>query len=210
MKKIAITQRLIENSSYFEIREALDINYSKLLKACGFLPIILPYEVEFEEYFKNIKIDGVLLSGGNDLYSVNQNELSKKRDIYEKKLIEYSIKNGIPLFGICRGVQIIAEYFESTFKKVDNEVNSRSELIVNSSSKYYKSLKNIKEVNSYHNFAIDKLSDDFIVSATSKLGVIKAIEHKKYKIFAQMWHSERENFFSKSEIELIKDFYGVM
>jgi gamma-glutamyl-gamma-aminobutyrate hydrolase PuuD len=38
--------------------------------------------------------------------------------------------------------------------------------------------------------------------------IIKAIEHKKYKIFAQMWHSERELNFDKQEVQLIKDFFN--
>ena len=51
MKKIAITQRLIENTSYEEIREVLDINYAKFINEAGYLPIALPYKVNFIEYF---------------------------------------------------------------------------------------------------------------------------------------------------------------
>ena len=31
--------------------------------------------------------------------------------------IRYAIENSISLFGVCRGMQLIAEYFGSTFKK---------------------------------------------------------------------------------------------
>ena len=125
MKKIAITQRLIENETYYEVRETLDINYCKLVRACGFLPIVLPYETDFEEYFKELGVDGVLLTGGNDLDSCSSSNLSKKRDIYEKNLLEYCILNNIPVFGICRGMQLIAQYFGSSLKKVNGEVNTR-------------------------------------------------------------------------------------
>jgi len=36
------------------------------------------------------------------------------------------------------------------------------------------------------------------------VGIVKAIEHKKYKIFGQMWHSEREKPFNKNEMKLIR------
>ena len=35
--------------------------------------------------------------------------------------------------------------------------------------------------------------------------MIKAIEHTKYKIFGQMWHSEREEPFRQEELMLIKE-----
>ena len=66
MKIIAITQRLISNQSYFEIREALDIKWGKLLKKSNFIPIILPIEFGYKKYFESIKIDGIILTGGND------------------------------------------------------------------------------------------------------------------------------------------------
>lgn len=208
MKKIAITQRLVEDDTYVETREALDIKYSKLIYNCGFLPIILPYEVEFEKYFNEIDIDGVLLTGGNDLFSCSQSKISQTRDNYEKELLEYSMENDIPVFGICRGMQLIAEYFGSSFKKVENQVNIKHKLKINNKSKYALYLKKITQVNSYHNFGIEKLSDYLIVSAISEDKIIKAIEHKKYKIFAQMWHSEREKPFKNSELNLIKGFFA--
>ena len=50
MKKIAITQRIIENSTYFEIRDALDKRWSKLLNKIGLLPIILPSKLTLKVF----------------------------------------------------------------------------------------------------------------------------------------------------------------
>lgn len=208
MKKILITQRLILNQSYYEIREALDINYSKLLSKSGFLPIALPYEINFIDYFKAFDISGILLTGGNDLNIVNSSPLSERRDIYEKNLITFAIENNIPIFGICRGLQIIAEYFGSTFKKVSGQVNIKHNIKISEQSLFAKELSNIDKVNSFHNFTVDKLGNELKVSATTETGIIKAIEHKRYKIFAQMWHSEREAIFNENEIKLIKNFFG--
>jgi len=198
MKKIAITQRIIKNNTYFEIREALDIRWAQLFNELNFLPIILPYNLDF----KNYQFEGVILSGGNDIGEF------EFRDKFELELIKYCIEQNIPIFGVCRGMQIIAKYFNSSFKKVNNQVGIKHKLLLNENSKYYLNLKNIKKVNSYHNIAIDKLGNGLIVAAwNEKKNVIKAIEHKEYKIFAQMWHSERESPFKIEELELIKEFF---
>ena len=126
-----------------------------------------------------------------------------------KNLISFSIENKIPIFGICRGLQVIAEYFGSTFKKVSDQVNTKHNLKNNKNSLLAKELESINEVNSFHNFAVDKLGHELKVSATTESGIIKVIEHKKYKIFAQMWHSEREVIFDENEVKLIQNFFEV-
>lgn len=207
MKVIAVTQRLILNQNYYEMREALDVKWGELFKKMNFVPIILPIEFEYKKYLNFLKIDGIILTGGNDLNSVNKNDMSLKRDNFEKKLINYAIKKNIPIFGMCRGMEVIAEFFGADFKKVKNQVGIRHALKVNKKSIYFSQLNKISTVNSFHNFAIDQMPLDLIVSAWSNNGIIKAIEHKKHKIFGQMWHSEREKIFDKNQINLIKNFF---
>ena len=207
MKKIALTQRLLINDSYFEVREALDTQWGALFNELNFLPIILPIEIDFREYFKVFEIDGIILTGGNDLNIVNKSNESLKRDIFEKELIKYAIENSIPIFGVCRGMQIVGEYFGANFKKVHNQVGARSILSVNKQSKYFNKLKKLSSVNSFHDYAIDSIPECFLISATDKNGIIKSIEHISHKIFCQMWHSEREEIFDKNQINLIRDFF---
>lgn len=207
-KKIAITQRLIKNEDYYELREALDTRWALLFNEINFLPIILPYNYNFENYFKSMNIDGILLTGGNDLNSINNNSESRTRDSFEKKLIEYAILNEIPILGICRGMQVIAEYFGADFIRVENQVNITHKLKINKKSKYFKQLARLDTVNSFHNYAVKNIPKDLMISASSQSNIIKAIEHKNYKIFGQMWHSERETTFKNDELKLIKDFFN--
>jgi putative glutamine amidotransferase len=208
MKKILVTQRLILNESYHEVREALDIEWGKLFSQLDFLPIVLPVEVDFKKYFELENVSGVMLTGGNDLSIFNNNELSIKRDNYEKNLISYCIEHNIPLLGICRGMQLIGNYFNADFEKVSGHVAIRHSLVIDQNSRYYESLKEVKEVNSYHNYALKYPGDNIMISAKSPDGIIKAIEHKSRKVFGQMWHPEREHPFSKSEMKLIKSFFN--
>jgi putative glutamine amidotransferase len=208
MRKIAVTQRLILNDNYYELREALDVKWGELFKELDFLPIILPFEYNFEQYFKTIKINGIVLTGGNDLNSLNPSDESKQRDDFEFKLIKYGIENNIPILGVCRGMQIIVRYFKYEFKKITNQVAIKHKLIVNNKSIYKQYLDKIDMVNAYHNYAVELINDEFIISAWNEdKTIIKAIEHKKYRIFGQMWHSEREEPFNKNELDLIRIFF---
>ncbi|SES85073.1 putative glutamine amidotransferase [Natronincola peptidivorans] len=207
MKKIAITQRLVENDSYYEIRDCLDVRWSSMLHDLGFLPIILPSQCNFNIYFNELKIDGIVFSGGNDLGDYSGKEIDKKRDVLEKQLIRYTINKNIPLLGVCRGMQIVGDYFGLTLEKVNGHAGERHEIFINEQSKYFKKLRGKKQVNSYHNFAFKKYTNDFTVIATSKDGIIEAMEHNNNKILLQMWHPEREEPFCKKDIALIKEHF---
>lgn len=208
MRKIAITQRLIKNKGYEETRECLDLNYSAFIYSCGFLPVLLPIKVDFNKYFKEINIDGILLTSGNDLSTFDKNDLSIARDNFEKTLIEYGIENYIPVFGICRGLQLIASYFGSDIEKIDGHVNTRHNLLLNNDSKYKHQLENLDFVNSFHNFGVKNITDELTVSATDENNSIEALEHKNYKIFAQMWHPERDQIFKNSQKNHVKNFFN--
>ena len=69
------------------------------------------------EYLEYIQPDGILLSGGNDIGEV------KLRDKLEFQLLSWALKN-IPIFGICRGMQIINVSKEVLFQ-IKNHVKVR-------------------------------------------------------------------------------------
>lgn len=208
MKKIGITQRIFNHHEYKETREALDINWSRYIYELGFIPLIIPININPNKYFKYFKIDGFLLSGGNDTYSKSKNKLSKKRDEFEFAILNYAIINNIPLIGICRGMLFINEYFKGTSKKINNHVAVNHSITSSSKSKYHSLIKSIKNVNSFHNYSISKLGNDLNISAVDDFENIEAIEHKKNKILGQMWHPERKSSFEKEQNELIKYFFN--
>jgi putative glutamine amidotransferase len=207
MKKLAISQRLVRAENN-EIRESLDLNYSKLFHDCGYLPIPISYAVDFKKCHQLVNFDGVVITGGNDLSIFNSDYLSIIRDDFEYKLIKFCLEQSIPVLGICRGMQLIANFFGADIVKVSKHVGTTHELIVNSNSRYVKFLKKIHNVNSFHNYGILSVSDDFIISAKAEDGVIEAFEHKTFNLFGQMWHSERGDYpFNTKQINLIKALF---
>ena len=207
MKKIGITQRLDSIKEYDEIRCSLDIKWEELLKVVNIVSVTLPINFN-SKLINDLEISGIILTGGNDLSSQSDNKLSNLRDKNEYLCVEYAIKNSLPVFGVCRGMQFLAEYFGSTLNKIENHISSRHNIKVLQETKYSSKLVNIENVNSYHNFSIDKLGDDLeALAICTDDNTIEAIEHRKYKIFGHMWHPEREEPFNKFNIELIRNFF---
>lgn len=208
MKKIAFTQRLIENEGYSETRDALDIRWAELCAELCMLPMILPSSYNFREYFKEIEISGIVLTGGNDLYSLSQDPLSLQRDRFEKSLLQYAIEHRIPVMGICRGMQIIAEYFGAALYPVEGHSAKKHEIIASENCRYHERSSSADLVNSYHCHAISSLPDCLHAVAAGKDGVIEAIEHTIFPIAAQMWHPERERPFKPADLTTLRNLFG--
>ena len=90
-------------------------DYVQAVKKAGGVPVILPVHVPFEEDGLLDRLDGVLISGGNDVspmlygerFSPHCGLLDPSRDEYEISLTRAVLKRGMPLLGICRGLQVL-------------------------------------------------------------------------------------------------------
>ncbi len=207
MKNIVVTQRLIENKNSQEIRDALDIRWADLFRVLDYIPVLLPTYYDFRQYFNEFKIDGIILTGGNNLSMFLDNKVSEKRDAFEREIIGFAIQREIPVLGICRGMQVIVNYFCGEIKKVDGHARTRHGLVISEESRFKDDLARLGSVNSYHNYGVTDVKGDLIPSARSEDGIVEAIEHKRYKIFGQMWHSERESPLCKEELNIMKKLF---
>ena len=207
MKKIAITPRIEYESSYKETRDAIDIKWIELMQKAGCFPIIIPTGVKISSFVKFNKIDGIIFTGGNDLSSLDQNHISELRDKKEEKILKYAIDNYVPVLGVCRGAQFIAEYFGSTLEKVHYHIGAKHKIILKNDFWGSQILKDYIYVNSFHQYGIRSLSAKLISVVESEDGLIEAFYSKKYKIFGQMWHPEREKPFVSADINLIENFF---
>ena len=199
MKKILVTQRIDFIESRSEYRDSIDQRLLTFLSYCGYLAFTIPNfsnnctnkNFLIDNWLKSFSFDGILLSGGNDI-----NEFLIRDDI-EKLLISYSIKNDIPLFGICRGMQMMALYLGSNLKKVEGHVKKRHKLKGEIDF----------EVNSFHNYSIEDCPSSFKILARSLDDQIEAISHKKYPWKGCMWHPEREDRFTDYDKKMIQSVF---
>lgn len=198
MKKLLVSQRIAENDSYFEVREMLDISWGGFFHELGYLPIPVLIKYGIDGYFEELEPSGLILTGGNDLSIFSSSDVNVKRDSFEVLLLSKCLENKIPVIGVCRGFQLICRYFNLELEKIENHVAVRHKLKF---TKYEDSYQGDYDFNSYHNYGIRTVPDEFNIVARADDGTIEAFEHKKLKISAQMWHPERENPFRQSDLE---------
>ncbi len=198
MKLIAVTQRVEKIQSYGEQRDALDENWTQFLVDCGCVPLLVPNHFQAAKLLlEHVRIDGIILTGGNNLVKYDGD--APQRDETERYLINYAIEKDIPLVGICRGMQVIQDYFGVTLNKVEGHVAVKHEVLFDGKR---------KEKNSYHSYASWCSTDELPVIARAEDDVVEAVRHREYKIYAMMWHPERNNPFEKEDIEFFKKIFN--
>lgn len=199
MKKIIIyTQRVEIVESYGERRDCADQNIPRFLEACGYLPVPIPNVVcALDEYIEGTAPAGILLTGGNSLIKYGGN--AQERDDTDRRLLEIAIEKGIPVYGFCRGMQSILDYFGCRLENVSGHVAVRHQL---------QGEWGALTVNSYHNQACREVKEPLRVTGRADDGVVEAAECQGLRIMATMWHPERENPFAKDDVERVKKFFG--
>lgn len=182
----------------------------------GVLPVLLP-DISEDRLFPILEqMNGIILQGGVDVAPESYGEKpigqwkgDKYRDDYELKIIDYAIKNKKPLFGICRGFQLMNVYFggtlyqdtitqrENTNKHRDAQKYDtiRHPLIIKKGSFFEQLYEDIKDpyVNTVHHQSIKDLGENLEVWATSDDGLIEAFGYtleKEGKVMGVQWHPE--------------------
>lgn len=199
MKRIFFTQRVEIIADYGERRDCADQRISTFLRACGYLPIPVPNDAETARIlWEELEPDGVFLSGGNNLLRYHGD--APERDATEKLLVESAIEETVPVFGICRGLQFLADFFDSDLVPVDGHVRTRhritGELVRES-------------VNSYHTLGVRHLKKPLVSLAIADDGTVEALRHETLRIVAVGWHPEREETFAAEDIAFVQHVYGI-
>ncbi len=197
--KIGISLRIVKAPNYEENRDALSHDWILFFEKLNFIPVFIPNKlVNVSEFLDEMNVDGLILSGGDNIGDFPE------RDSIEKAIIDYGIKKKLPLFGVCRGMQIINNYFGGTIITTSDQkhVNtSHTVKIINTSSHQILNSKSI-EVNSFHNNLIDSnvLSEDLEPFALAADNTVEGFFHKFLSIVGVMWHPERSQNEINKEI----------
>ena len=101
------------------IRSYVNQDYVRSIEKAGGIPIIIPFTENLEQAKETIDIvDGLLLTGGHDVYPLNYGEeplrgigdVFPERDQFDFALLAAAEARNIPVFAICRGCQIVNVY----------------------------------------------------------------------------------------------------
>lgn len=196
MKIVAVSQRVDVQQARREIRDALDQRLTMFIAASGGLAIpvanTLSATDSFGQWLDLLQPKAVVLSGGNDVGQFPE------RDLTEQKLLEYARVTGLPVLGICRGMQMMGMWAGAELKLVAGHVRTRHRLAGEITG----------EANSYHNHVLAECPSGFMVLARSEDGEIEAIRHNALLWEGWMWHPEREESFHSRDIQRLKALLG--
>ena len=182
MKRIAVTQRVESVTTVGERRDALDQRWIDFLLSIDLLPVLVPNKLEYVRWLtENDPIDGVLLTGGNSL--VRYEGDAPERDEVEYFLLQWIIKKNIPVLGVCRGMQVIQEYFRNELEAVPGHVATRHSLIVEEGRRLSDVVSLLPDVNAYHDFGAMNVKGELLLVASSLDGTVMALEHNEKNIF---------------------------
>jgi len=200
MKAVAITQRVSVIPAYGERRDCLDQAWTKFLATCGLLPVFLPNVTDAAlALCEGPGIAGLVLTGGNDLAVLGGD--APERDAVENALLDFAERRGLPVLGVCRGMQVIQQRFAIPLRRVEGHVAQCQVILIDGEP---------KEVNSYHDFAAFESRPPLDVWAVADDGVVKAIRHSAQPMTGIMWHPERCAPFSPADVELFRRVFGVV
>ena len=192
LKKIGISLRVEKIEKFNEKRDAISHDWINFLQKLDYFPVLIPNNLtDVEDYISELKLNGIILSGGDNIGEFPE------RDQTENKILEYAIKNSIPVLGVCRGMQLINTFFNGTISENSNSghVGKPHNIDIMNPSLVNLFGHDKLEVNSFHNNLIkkDDIGDGLDVFALSEKDfTIEGCFHKKYPIIGVMWHPERD------------------
>lgn len=152
------------------------------------------------------EMDGLLLTGGPDIAleflrqdvpdpSVIDKDVNEMRDRWEFEATAAALERELPIFGICKGLQVLNvalggtllldiaghDGSEMRFKDVQELRNDRA------------ATHRFEKVNSSHHQAIDRLGDGLVAEAwAAKDGIIEMVRLKNHPfVLAVQYHPER-------------------
>lgn len=206
---IGITQRVEFYEDYHETRDCLDQEWTNLLCKANIDFTLVPNSLDdIDGWLEKKNLEGFILTGGNDLSHLpDAKNFSACRDETEKKILKWSEKNNIKVFGVCRGMQLINCFFSGSLSKVNGHAGLNHSIDI-LSEKFNFNSESI--VNSYHNWGITKtdLSPNLLSLAVADDGTIEALEHKQLPWVGIMWHPERGASTAYNNVQLIKSFFS--
>lgn len=187
--------------------------YSDCVIGAGAAVVTLPPQPPTPEVVARVLdgIDGLMLTGGKDvdagLYGQAphpENDAPRPdRDAWEVALVLAAIERDLPLFGICRGLQVLnvalggtliqhlPDVIGSNRYSYGNAVFADNPVITVPGSSAAQILGESLTVKSYHHQAIDRVADGLTVTARGDDGVVQAVDVDAMTFgVAVQWHPE--------------------
>lgn len=212
----------------------LKVAYADAVARAGGLPMLLPYTDEasmIDSYLD--RISGLVVTGGAfdippEAYGEAARDglgaLKPSRTAFETEILRGALKRGMPVLGICGGMQLLNVVLGGTlFQDIRRELQDAREHEQKHDRCQPQHPVEVKDstllaqlvgrgqlmVNSTHHQAARKIGDNVLISAVAPDGVIEAIESRIHTFAVGVqWHPELLMATIPAHLGIYRGFVG--
>ncbi|MFA5098146.1 MAG: glutamine-hydrolyzing GMP synthase [Candidatus Margulisiibacteriota bacterium] len=170
---------------------------ARRVRECNVYSEVLPYSTPLEE-LKKREVKGIILSGGpNSVYDKDAPKLDPR--IWE---------SGIPILGICYGMQLMAKELGGEVKAADAKEYGKTPLNIDDHTNLFAGLP--LQINCWmsHGDSVEKVPEGFKMMAHSLNTPTAAIGNIEKKLYAVQFHPEV--IHTEHGDEIIKNFVYII
>ena len=153
---------------------------ARRIREMGVYSALLPHTIKASEIKAMEGIKGIVFSGG-------------PKSVYDDdafKVDEEIFNLGLPILGICYGMQLTAKYFKGEILSSPKREYGKMNILIEDKSLLFKDLYDEEEVWMGHGDHVAKIPQGFKLLAKSQNGLVASIANEEKKIYCVQFHPE--------------------
>lgn len=225
-QRVALTTSLVpEGGGHRQPQVVIYASYLRVLSRVGLTAVLTTPAHGPEDIEALLDVSGgLILSGGEDVEPSRYGEepipevleVNPVRDAMEWRALDGALDRGVPILGVCRGMQVLNVYFGGTLyqdlpRQYDADLGHyqsapwgehHHRVCCTEGSRLHRILAECEplRINSFHHQAVKDLAPTLRCTAQAEDGLIEGIESTEHDwVVGVQWHPERHEAEASSE-----------